>query len=417
MTNARNTKMTDGSKRHDAWQRRHSALAKSRGVATLAREMSDGRALSLAYVRSGPRTSAPVLVLPGGPGLASVMPYQRFRTAATKQGPDVLMVEHRGVGMSRRDTDGIDLRQEDVTVRDVLGDLIAVLDAEGIEQVTVYGSSFGSYLAGAFGTMYPSRVSGMILDSPMVDALSKHETARELNRLYWHGTETTTEHASRVRELVDRGSILVGDAGFPLQLLHESGGPELVARMLTLLERGKGARVWSWLNRLGASDVMETRPFLMEFDLVARSAFTELGYGLPHDATLGPLRSDDSFAGLADGFPPFAGDPVDIRGALAGFGWPMLVLSGDRDVRTPRAVAEHVIAHAPNAVLVPIEQHGHSALDTAQPHAINAIRHFANTPGTSPAPGAAKLTAQRSMIARLISFRLALAKVLPKAAS
>lgn len=417
MTNARNAATTDGSIRHDAWQRRRSALAKSPDIATVARELSDGRALSLAYVRSGPRTSAPVLVIPGGPGLASVMPYQRFRAAAAKHGLDVLMVEHRGVGMSRKTADGIDLRSEDITIRDVLGDLIAVLDAEGIEQVTVYGSSYGSYLAGAFGTLHPNRVSGMILDSPMLDAQSKYETARELNRLYWHGTASTAEHASRVRDLVEQGAIPVGDAGFPIQLLHESGGPELVARMLTLLEKGKGARVWSWLNRLGASDVMETRPFLMEFDLVARSAFTELGYGLPHDPTLGPLRSDESFVGLADRFAPFEGDPVDTREALEGFRWPMLVLSGDRDIRTPRTVAEHVIAHAPNAALVPIEQHGHSALDTVQHLAINAIRHFANTPGTSPVPGAAKLTAQRSMIARMISFRLALAKVLPKAAS
>lgn len=417
MTNARNTSTMDGSRQQDAWQRRRSALAKSPGVATVTRELSDGRALSLAYVRSGPRTSAPVLVIPGGPGLASVMPYQRFRAAAAKQGLDVLMIEHRGVGMSRKSDDGINLRSEDITIRDVLGDLIAVLDAEGIEQVTVYGSSYGSYLAGAFGTLYPGRVRGMILDSPMLDAESTHETARELNRLYWHGTESTADHASRVRDIVEHGAIPVGDAGFPLQLLHEFGGPELVARMLTLLEKGKGARVWSWLNRLGASEVMETRPFLMEFDLVARSAFTELGYGLPHDATLGPLRSDDSFAGLADRFPPFAGEPVDIRGALTRFDWPMLVLSGDRDVRTPRTVAEHVITHAPNAILVPIEQHGHSALDTAQPLAINAIRHFVNMQSTSPAPGAAKLTAQRSIIARLISFRLALSKVLPKAAS
>ena len=414
MTNARDTATMIGGMHHDAWQRRRSALAKSPGIATITRELSDGRALSLAYLRSGPRSSAPVLVIPGGPGLASVMPYRRFRSAAARQGLDLLMVEQRGVGMSRKTADGIDLRIEDITVRDVVGDLIAVLDAEGIEQVNVYGSSYGSYLAGAFGALYPNRVSGMILDSIMLDARSKLETARELNRLYWHGTESTADHASRVRELVERGTIAVGDAGFPIQLLHESGGPELVARMLTLLEKGKGARVWSWLNRLGASDVMESRPFLMEFDLVAHSAFTELGYGLPHDATLGPLRSDDSFVGLANRFPPFEGDPVDIRDALARFDWPMLVLSGDRDLRTPRAVAEHVIAHAPHAVLVPIEQHGHSALDTAAPLAVNAIRHFANTQSTSPAFGAAKLTAQRSIIARMISFRLALAKVLPR---
>lgn len=417
MTNAQNTDATKSSMSHEDWRRRRSALAKGPGVATVSRELSDGRALSLASVRIGPRTSAPVLVIPGGPGLASVMPYQRFRTAATKQGLDVLMVEHRGVGMSRKAEDGTDLGPEDITIRNVLGDLVAVLDAEGIEQVIVTGSSYGSYLAGAFGTLYPDRVSGMVLDSPMLDAQSKHETARALNRLYWHGTETTAAHASRIRALAGHGVIAADKAGFPIQLLHESGGPELVASMLELLERGKGARVWSWLNRLGASDVMTSRPFLMEFDLVARSAFTELGFGLPHDSAAGPLRSDESFIGLADRFPPFEREPVDIREELARFDWPVLVLSGDRDVRTPRTVAEQVIANAPDAALVPIEQHGHSALDTAQPHAITAIRRLANRQNTSPRPGPADLTAPRSMIARLISFRLALAKLLPKATS
>lgn len=55
MTNARNTPTMDGSRQQDAWQRRRSALAKSPGVATVTRELSDGRALSLAYVRSGLR--------------------------------------------------------------------------------------------------------------------------------------------------------------------------------------------------------------------------------------------------------------------------------------------------------------------------------------------------------------------------
>lgn len=159
------------------------------------------------------------------------------------------------------------------------------------------------------------------------------------------------------------------------------------------------------------------KPETVQFDLVARSAFSELGYGLPHDAKLRPLRRDEPFVGLADRFPPFKGEPVDIRGALARFDWPMLVLSGDRDVRTPRTVAEQVIAHVPDAISVPIEQHGHSALDSAQPLAIHAIRHLANTESTPSRPSPAKLTGQRSTIARLISFRLALATVLPKAAS
>lgn len=414
MTNARDPEKVKGAKPHEAWERRRDAVAKSSGVATVRRELSQGRALPLAYARIGPRTSSPVLVVPGGPGLASMVPYQRFRATAAKRGLDVLMVEHRGIGLSRKADDGTDLRPDDITVRDVLGDLIAVLDAEGIEQVIVYGSSYGSYLAGALGALHPDRVQGMILDSPMLDAQSKHETARELNGLYWIGTETTAAQPPRIRALVERGVITAEEAGFPIQLLHESGGPELVTSMLDLLERGKGNQVWSWLNRLGASDVMKSRPFLMEFDLVARSAFAELGYGLPHVPAKGPLRSDESFVGLADQFPPFEQETIDIRGALSRFDWPVHVLSGDRDIRTPRAVAEYIITNAPDATLIPIAQHGHSALDTAQPLALDEIERFTASSDAPLLLHPIQLTARPSAIARMIAFRLTLAKLLPK---
>ncbi|MBP1326165.1 pimeloyl-ACP methyl ester carboxylesterase [Leucobacter exalbidus] len=386
---------------------------KSAGALTLPRDLSGGRSLPLAYVRSGPRSGPPVLVIPGGPGLGSVMPYQRFRAVAAKQGIDVLMVEHRGVGLSRKASDGHDLRPTDITVEEVLADLVAVLDAENIEQILVYGASYGSYLAAAFGARYPDRVSGMILDSPMLDAQGRHDTARSLNDLYWHGTAETSEHASRLRALIQRGTVSVEDTGFPVQLLHEAGGPHLVMSMLNLLERGKGARVWSWLNRLGTSDVMKPRPFLMEFDLVAHCAFTELGFGLPHDAELGPLRSDASFAALSEEWPPFEREPVDVRGALPHFNWPMLVLSGDRDLRTPRSVAEQVVQAAPHATLVPIKDHGHSALDTAQLLALQAISHLSMDPTASPSI-LSTLSGSRPMMARLISIRIMIAKMLPQ---
>ncbi|WP_051733951.1 alpha/beta fold hydrolase [Propionibacterium freudenreichii] len=154
----------------------------------------------------------------------------------------------------------------------------------------------------------------------------------------------------------------------------------------------------------------------MEFDLVARCAFVELGYGLPHDPEIGPLSSDTSYVGLSDQFPLFESESVDVRAALPHFDWPLLVLSGDRDVRTPRSVAEYVTANSPNGVLVPIEQHGHSALDTAQPLALRSIHHLMES--TTPVPHELKdLRASRSMIARLISLRFGFAKALPKRAS
>lgn len=399
------------------WEKRRAQLAKSPDVKTLRRPLPNGKTLPLGYVRSGTGASTPVLVLPGGPGLASVAPYRLFRAASAKRGLDVVMVEHRGIGMSRRTDEGADLEPGVVSITNVLDDLRAVLDAEGIERVVVYGSSYGSYLAGAFGARHPERVAAMILDSAKLGAGSRQAAGKALNELYWHGTPPTWDVAARIRTLGEQGTLNARESGFPIQFLHEFGGPEAVDAMLTLREHGKGARVWAWIRRLGAADVTRSRPFMMELDLVGRIAFTELGHGAPHDGRYGPLATDETFVDVASRFPPFEAEPYDLREALPRFTWPMLVLSGDRDIRTPRATAEEITAKAPNATLIPIHDHGHSALDTAQGVALDAMRQLATQGSTTPNLGLKDVAAPRTVIGRLISMRLTLAKLLPKGLS
>lgn len=91
----------------------------------------------LHYARTGPRGVTPVVVIPGGPGLASVWPYRAFRKRAARRGLDVIMVEHRGVGLSRRDLHGNDLRPEAMTLASVVDDLEAVLAAEGVRRAAM----------------------------------------------------------------------------------------------------------------------------------------------------------------------------------------------------------------------------------------------------------------------------------------
>lgn len=401
-------------------QKQYGRIARTPGLKNVSRPLRDAGALPLAYTRSGPTTERPVLVLPGGPGLGSVVPYHRLRLAAEKSGLDLLMVEHRGIGMSRRTERGDDIAAEEVVLAEVLADLAAVLDAEGLDQVIVYGSSYGSYLAGAFARLHPHRVAGMILDSAMLDASSQIVATRRLNDLYWHGEAGTSDHARRLRALVEGGTLDASTAGFPVQTLHESGGPEAVASMLDLLERGRGRRTWRWIEKLGSAEVMQSRPFMMEFDLVARIAFTELNYGAPHDAALGPLRSDTAYGELSERYPPFAGEPFDLRAALPTFDWPVLVLSGDRDVRTPRSVAQDVADAAPRAELVPVTDHGHSALDNAQPVAIHAMSRMVDRLGSErpqSGEGVDELVAGPSVMSRLLSMRLRASRLLPRALS
>jgi proline iminopeptidase len=46
-------------------------------------------------VRTGRKSAHPLVVIPGGPGTASVALY-RLRRRAAGEGLDVIMVEHRG---------------------------------------------------------------------------------------------------------------------------------------------------------------------------------------------------------------------------------------------------------------------------------------------------------------------------------
>ena len=116
-------------------------------------------------------------------------------------------------------------------------------------------------------------------------------------------------------------------------------------------------------------------PGFYEFDLVGAIAFRELGFGPDPDGSA--LDPSLTYAGIADRFPPFAGEPFDLPAAAAAFDWPTVLLAGSRDLRTPAAVARQVAATAPDAVLVEIEN-GHSALEShplALLHALDRLSH------------------------------------------
>ncbi|GMA38085.1 alpha/beta fold hydrolase [Mobilicoccus caccae] len=317
----------------------------------------------LAYVRTGQRGRTPVLVLPGGPGVASIRMYEPFRASATKHGLDVVMVDHRGVAFSRRDTSGRDLPPESMTLESAVDDLAAVLDAEGIEQVIVSGTSYGTYLAQAFGVRHPQRVAGMVLDSTVLTAEDHHEVRRNARRLLWEGADpATAEVASKIRILVERDGLdplALGDAA---RLLYEFGGVALLDRYLEQLVRGQARATQRTIARLMSKEVAEGSPGIMEFDLVGRIAFRELQYHPEPDGLIfdpAPSMEEASHA-----HPPYAGEPFDLPAALPRFDWLTAVISGGRDLRTPRVVAERVASLLPDGVLVPIAEMGHSALDT-----------------------------------------------------
>ena len=55
------------------------------------------------------------------------------------------------------------------------------------------------------------------------------------------------------------------------------------------------------------------------------------------------------------------------------FSWPTVVISGGRDLITPRAVAEEIVSLIPDSVLVELATAGHSAIDVRERAALEIV--------------------------------------------
>lgn len=313
----------------------------------------------LTYVRTGPRTGGPpIVVIPGGPGLGSVIPYWWFRRRATRLGLDLIMIEHRGVGLSRNDPAGRDLPTSAMRVRHVVDDIVAVLDHEEVEQALLVGSSYGSYLVTCFGALHPVRVAGMLLDSALQSAGDIDIERQAVRALLWNADTELAAHVRRLRtEGVDERHLL--DVA---RAAYELGGVELLGPVLRRKLRSGGGLVWRILKAYASRDEsIVTVPGVYEFDLAGVIGFRELGYGSESDGL--PLDPALTYAPLGSVFPPFEAELIDLHRAVHEFAWPLILLSGSRDLRTPPAIAARVADSAPNAVQLLIEN-GHSALET-----------------------------------------------------
>ncbi|MCW3159578.1 alpha/beta fold hydrolase [Micropruina sonneratiae] len=258
----------------------------------------------------------------------------------------------------------------------------------------------------------------MILDSPIVEPSSQAAAGRRLNDLFWHGEPDTSMLVPRTKRLIEQGTTSTQEAGFPLQLLYEFGGLPAIEAMLTLLEQGKGRRLWKWIIKLGNREITTPSPFTMEVDLAGEIAFRELNFAAPpSDCRDEPLSPSNAFVEIADKFSPFEREPFALRAELPTFTWPLLVVSGDRDIRAPRATAAEIVTLAPNGVLIEVREHGHSALDTAQELALQIMRdlrdYLAASDSSTRPPLPHDPTASPSLMSRIISTRLALARALP----
>lgn len=354
--------MTMGAKR----RRAHEKLAALPGVRPVRRPVTPagGEHFEVYYVRTGPLTRHPLVIIPGGPGIASIAHYQSLRRRAADVGLDVIMVEHRGVGMSRHDDAGADLVPAALTIEQVVDDIAAVLDDAGVDRAVVYGTSYGSYLAAGVGVRHPERVHAMILDSPLLNRDDIDVIRHALRGLLWHGGDPhSSELAVKVRSLAAHGAMTPADAQLAAAL-YGLGGAGLLHPLLDLLLDGRRL-LWTTMGRIGHRVANRKTPYRNEIDLVGPIGFRELNFhgtpdGLPLDPAIAMRES-------APGDPPaFEGEPFDLVAEMPLFTWPTVVVSGGRDLTTPPAVAERIADLIPGAALVRLPTAGHSVLDTRE---------------------------------------------------
>lgn len=357
--------MTMNAKRRKA----HDKLAALPGVRSVRRPVrsSGAEEFDLFYVRTGPPAEHPLVIIPGGPGAASIGHYRNLRRRATAAGLDVIMVEHRGVGMSRHDDAGADLPAEALTIEAAVDDIAAVLDDAGVESAVVYGTSYGSYLAGGMGVRHPDQVHAMVLDSPLLCA-DDIDAVRDATRaVLWDGADPSTEGlARRVRGLAADGQL----TPWVVQLatgLYGLVGPEVLEQQLELLLTGRGL-LWGAIGHSTKLLFESKTPYRHEPDLVEHIGYQELNYapepdGLPLDPALAYRES-------ATGDPDFVAEPFDLVAAMPGFGWPTVVISGGRDLITPPAIAQRVAGLIPDAELLELPSAGHSVLDMRESAAL-----------------------------------------------
>ena len=367
----------------------------------------------LYYVRTGRKSAHPLVIIPGGPGAASVALYRGFRRRAAAEGLDVIMVEHRGVGMSRHDDSGCDLPPAALTVDQVVDDVAAVLDDAQVEKAVIYGTSYGTYVAAGVGVRHPDRVHAMVLDSPVLSAQDIDDVRDATRRLLWDGDDPETATlAPKVRQLVD-DEVLTPAAAQLAAAVYGFAGPAVLQRQLDLLLAG---RPWLW-SALGwaARFLFERKaPYRHEPDLVGRIGYRELNYGAAPDGK--PLDPAVAFREFATGSTEFDAEPYDLVAEMPKFTWPTVVISGGRDLITPPSVARRVASLIPGAVLVNLATAGHSAIDLRERAALDIVK--AVNDGVSndlPARAATLDSTPAGLGVRLLVWGIAAAAALEKA--
>jgi proline iminopeptidase len=115
--------------------------------------VSDGH--DIAWEQSGNPAGAAVLFLHGGPGAGTAPAYRRFFDPRFWR---IVLFDQRGCGLSAPTAS-----LEANTTAHLVADIEALRNHLGVDRWLVFGGSWGSTLAIAYGQAHPERISGFVL--------------------------------------------------------------------------------------------------------------------------------------------------------------------------------------------------------------------------------------------------------------
>lgn len=277
----------------------------------------DGRHV-MYWEQVGNPEGVPVVFLHGGPGAGATAAHRRFFD------PDyyrIIIFDQRGAGRSTP-------RGEiaDNTTAHLIADMERLRGRLGIEQWLLFGGSWGSTLALAYGEAHPERCLGLILRGIFLGRTSEIEW-------FLYGMKTVfPEHWRRFTSVLPPGQkdILHGFA----RLLES---PDAAVHM-------PAARAWSVYE--GACSTLLPSP-----ETVAAFGEDAMAYGLARIET--HYFVNDTFLG-----------PNQLIGNIGRVrGLPAAIIQGRYDMVCPIATAFELHEAWPEADYIVVPDAGHSAMD------------------------------------------------------
>ena len=373
---------------NDKRRRAHHKLAALPGVRPVRRPVTPGSAdeFDLYYVRTGRKSAHPLVILTGGPGVASMRVYKGLRRRVAADGLDVIMIEHRGVGMSRHDDSGADLPPEALTVDQVVDDVAAVLDDAHVDSAIIYGTSYGTYIAAGVGVRHPGRVCAMILDSPLL-ARDDIDDVRDAIRSVLSRARSRRPQPggqgppARRRRSDDAG----GRTG--RRELYGFGGSHCWTVSSTCCSVD-GSCCGAAMNRIGSSAGPKR----------ARTAMRPIWSGGSRSVSsttrpnpTGCRSTRPSPCVKSAGDTAFEAEPFDLVAEMPKFSWPTVVISGGRDLtRRPRSPSASPSSSRRGAGAA--ADQAHSVLDTKERAALRIADAVCRRSSTPCRPGSRRWT-------------------------